>query len=132
MSSNTSKKIEGTDTTIRISSGYIVKFSKITIFEEDKNKSKIIYMHGPYEYTIEYFESEDHRDNQYLSGPNSVKIVKEIVESANKRNLDIIASGIIRGIIPYNEISEFAAYPGGDVAEIRIMKEENNNERENP
>lgn len=90
--------VDGTNTTILLNSGYIIKFSKITIFEEDKNSSKIIYMHGPYEYSIEYFEAEDHRENQYLTGPNSVEIVKMIIEDASARNLDIVASGIIRGI----------------------------------
>ena len=84
--------VDGTNTTILLNSGYIIKFSKITIFEEDKNSSKIIYMHGPYEYSIEYFEAEDHRENQYLTGPNSVEIVKMIIEDASARNLDIVAS----------------------------------------
>ncbi len=92
------KTVDGTNTTIMLNSGYIIKFSKITIFEEDRNSSKIIYMHGPYEYSIEYFEAEDHRENQYLTGPKSVEIVKMIIEDASARNLDIIASGIIRGI----------------------------------
>lgn len=90
--------VDGTNTIILLNSGYIIKFSKITIFENDKNSSKIIYMHGPYEYSIEYFEAEDHRENQYLTGPNSVEIVKMIIEDASARNLDIVASGIIRGI----------------------------------
>lgn len=92
------KTVDGTNTTIMLNSGYIIKFSKITIFENDRNSSKIIYMHGPYEYSIEYFEAEEYRENQYLSGPNSVEIVKTIIEDAAARNLDIIASGIIRGI----------------------------------
>ena len=92
------KTVDGTNTTILLNSGYVIKFSKITIFEEDRNSSKIIYMHGPYEYSIEYFEAEGYRENQYLTGPNSVEIVKTIIEDANARNLDIIASGIIRGM----------------------------------
>jgi len=92
------KTVDGTNITIMLNSGDIIKFSKITIFEQDRNSSKIIYMHGPYEYSIEYFEAEEYRENQYLSGPNSVEIVKTIIEDAGARNLDIIASGIIRGI----------------------------------
>jgi len=92
------KTVDGTNTTIMLNSGYIIKFSKMTIFEQDRNSSKIIYMHGPYEYSIEYFEAEEYRENQYLSGPNSVEIVKTIIEDADARNLDIVASGIIRGI----------------------------------
>ena len=90
------KYIEGTNTSIHINDSYIVRFNKITIFEDNRNQSKIIYMHGPLEYSIEYFESDEKRDNQYLSGPNSVRIIKEIIESANKRKLDIIISGITR------------------------------------
>ena len=98
-----SKTVDGTNTTILLSSGYIIKFSKITIYEKNRNSSKIIYMHGPYEYSIEYFEAEDHRENQYLTGPKSVEIIKSIIEDANARNLDIMASGIIRGDIVHRK-----------------------------
>lgn len=111
------KTVDGTNTTIMLNSGYIIKFSKITIFEEDRNSSKIIYMHGPYEYSIEYFEAEDHRENQYLTGPNSVEIVKTIIEDASARNLDIIASGIIRGIERRNNVQIDDVNASNDITE---------------
>ena len=111
------KTVDGTNTTILLNSGYIIKFSKITIFEEDKNSSKIIYMHGPYEYSIEYFEAEDHRENQYLTGPNSVEIIKTIIEDASARNLDIIASGIIRGIERRKNVHIDDVNASGDITE---------------
>jgi hypothetical protein len=111
------KTVDGTNTTILLNSGYIIKFSKITIFEDDKNSSKIIYMHGPYEYSIEYFEAEDHRENQYLTGPKSVEIVKMIIEDASTRNLDIIASGIIRGIERRKNVHIDDVNASGDITE---------------
>lgn len=111
------KTVDGTNTTILLNSGYIIKFSKITIFEDDKNSSKIIYMHGPYEYSIEYFEAEDHRENQYLTGPNSVEIIKTIIEDASARNLDIIASGIIRGIERRKNVHIDDVNASGDITE---------------
>lgn len=111
------KTVDGTNTTIMLNSGYIIKFSKITIFEEDRNSSKIIYMHGPYEYSIEYFEAEEYRENQYLSGPNSVEIVKTIIEDASARNLDIIASGIIRGIERRENVQIDDVNASGDITE---------------
>ena len=112
------QNVDGTNTTILLNSGYIIKFSKITIFEEDKNSSKIIYMHGPYEYSIEYFEAEDHRENQYLTGPNSVEIVKMIIEDASARNLDIVASGIIRGIDRQENVSIDDVNASEDITEL--------------
>lgn len=111
------KTVDGTNTTILLNSGYIIKFSKITIFEEDKSSSKIIYMHGPYEYSIEYFEAEDHRENQYLTGPNSVEIIKTIIEDASARNLDIVASGIIRGIERRKNVHIDDVNASGDITE---------------
>ena len=110
--------VDGTNTTILLNSGYIIKFSKITSFEQDKNSSKIIYMHGPYEYSIEYFEAEDHRENQYLTGPNSVEIVKMIIEDASARNLDIVASGIIRGIDRQENVSIDDVNASEDITEL--------------
>ena len=112
------QNVDGTNTTILLNSGYIIKFSKITIFEEDKNSSKIIDMHGPYEYSIEYFEAEDHRENQYLTGPNSVEIVKMIIEDASARNLDIVASGIIRGIDRQENVSIDDVNASEDITEL--------------
>ena len=112
------RSVEGTNTTIFLNGSYIIKFNKITIFEEDKESSKIIYMHGPYEYSIEYFETEKYKDNQYLSGPKSVEIVKEIIENANKRNLDIIVSGIVRGTERRKNVSIDDINASGDITEL--------------
>ena len=134
------KTVDGTNTTIMLNSGYIIKFSKITIFEEDRNSSKIIYMHGPYEYSIEYFEAEEYRENQYLSGPNSVEIVKTIIEDAGARNLDIIASGIIRGIERRENVQIDDINASGDITELerkralnlgRRSTDKNESEKEN-
>lgn len=121
--------VDGTNTTIMLNSGYIIKFSKITIFEEDRNSSKIIYMHGPYEYSIEYFEAEDHRENQYLTGPKSVEIVKMIIEDANARNLDIIASGIIRGIERRKNVQIDDINASDDITELERKKALNQGRR---
>ena len=134
------KTVDGTNTTIMLNSGYIIKFSKITIFEQDRNSSKIIYMHGPYEYSIEYFEAKEYRENQYLSGPNSVEIVKTIIEDAGARNLDIIASGIIRGIERRENVQIDDVNASGDITELerkralnqgRRSTDKNESEKEN-
>lgn len=70
-------------------------FLTATIFDDDKESSKIIYRHADNDYTVEYFESVKRKDDMVIYGKEAYQIINDIFKKAAEEGKTIIFRGAV-------------------------------------